>query len=189
LGASDPYYAEFQTTAISNQEEVRAIQKGWYHTYLFFTSHLIQMHSSPSKLRRPGMTMESLYDVFSAIRDDEGDHVGTMEACLDPTVAKLSPSLERKALLGIVTATAVALFLGLGETGGEVNQLVNVAVDDSAATTLVDAAIAGIAGLASQLGQDAEEGVVLTDLFEMTVLPATIREFVSAVVVFLSRIL
>ena len=58
--------------------------------------------------------MESLYDVFSAIRDDEGDHVSTMEACLDPNVAKLSPSLEKKFLTGIAAAVAVAVFLNTG---------------------------------------------------------------------------
>jgi hypothetical protein len=132
--------------------------------------------------------MESLYDVFSAIRDDEEDHVGTMEACLDPTVAKISPSLERKAIASIVTATAVALFLSTGETGGEVNDLVNFAIDDSAATSLVDTAIAGIAGFVSQFAQDAEEGA-LADLFEIGALPATIGEFVTSVLEEIGRFL
>ena len=157
-----------------------------------YDSILIRFMSSSRQIRRPGLQMESLYDVFSAIRDDEGDHVGTMEACLDPTVAKLSPSLERKVLTGIATAAAVSLFLTAGDTGGvDVDQIVDgvdFAVDETGATTLIDGVIAGIAGMASSLGEDDEGATAqaIADLFE----EGAIAEVKNAVVdffVFISR--
>lgn len=69
--------------------------------------------------------MTSLYDVFSAIRDDEGDHVSTMTACLDPSVVKTSPSLEKKSLVAIATAAAFAYFLGTGENIELANDALN----------------------------------------------------------------
>jgi len=109
--------------------------------------------------------MESLYDVFSAIRDDEGDHVSTMEACLDPNVAKLSPSLEKKFLTGIAAAAAVAVFLNTGADigiGGDelsgVADGVDLATDSGSFGAAVDAAVAGLAGVTSQFGNKAEEG-------------------------------
>ena len=56
--------------------------------------------------------MNSLYDVFNAIRNDEGDHVGTMRGCLDPKVAVMSPSLETKALTAAALVTSVGYLLG-----------------------------------------------------------------------------
>ena len=106
--------------------------------------------------------MKSLHDVFTAIRDDEGDHVSTMEACLDPTVAKLSPSLERKALMAIAAAVAIGMFLNTGDVGvgSDIADTIDFAADETVASGLADAAIAGIAGVLSQLGQDAEEVVL-----------------------------
>lgn len=40
----------------------------------------------PSSLRRP--RVRSLYDVFAAIRDDEGEHVRTMVACRDESIVR-----------------------------------------------------------------------------------------------------
>lgn len=81
FGFADPLFEEYQTTAISTGAE----------------------------LRKPGDDMQSLYDVFTAIRNDEGDHVGTMKACLDPDVAVKSPSLEQKVLSGAALVFASAL--------------------------------------------------------------------------------
>lgn len=116
LGASDPYYAEFQTTAISENREIR----------------------------RPGLQMESLFDVFSAIRDDERDHVATMDSCLDPTVAKVSPSLEKKVLRGIAMAAAAGMIINSGGTGGDVDGLVDLTLDGGAAATGLEGAMPGI---------------------------------------------
>ena len=87
LGSSDVFYAEFQTAACASGKE----------------------------LRRPGEYMRSLYDVFRAIAEDEGDHVQTMNACLDPQANLQSPSRER----GIVTTialTAAAAYLATTAT-------------------------------------------------------------------------
>jgi hypothetical protein len=59
--------------------------------------------------------MSSLYDVFCAVRDDEGDHVGTMHACLDPESILRSPSLEKKVLAGLALAAAVGFYLSTVE--------------------------------------------------------------------------
>jgi len=78
LGTSDPFYAEFQTAAIVSGHEIR----------------------------RPGEQMRNLHDVFTAIAEDEGDHVSTMNACLDPQANLQSPSLERRAVSGIALVAA-----------------------------------------------------------------------------------
>ena len=138
--------------------------------------------------------MESMYDVFSAIRDDEGDHVGTMEACLDPSVAKLSPSLERKVLTGIAAAAAAAIFLNTGTdvTVGTdlvdnvdfdaLDTVANVAVDEGTTAGLVDAAIAGAAGILTQLGGENEEAGILLGETEL-------KAFIAEVVAVLTRFL
>jgi hypothetical protein len=77
--------------------------------------------------------MTSLYDVFCAIRDDEGDHVSTMHACLDPTA---NLSLEKKVFSGIFLAAAVGYYLSMGGDA--------VVKDGSAATGLAEPLLAGI---------------------------------------------
>jgi len=175
LGASDPYYAEFQTTAISQGKEIR----------------------------RPGLNMHSMYDVFSAIRDDEGDHVSTMGACLDPNVAKLSPSLERKVLTGIATAAAVAIFMNTGGDLGIGTDLVDVDFGDltdmasedtdilgtldtivGTLDTIVDTAIAGAVGLASQMGKDGIDGEEISMVDGMM---PELKNFLAELVEVLSR--
>jgi len=58
--------------------------------------------------------MTSLYDVFFAICGDEGDHVGTMQACLDPNIVVASPSMERKGLIGLAQAVLAVSAAGSG---------------------------------------------------------------------------
>jgi ubiquinol oxidase len=66
--------------------------------------------------RRP--VVETLYDVFSAIRDDEAEHVNTMNACQDPDVLVRSPNVEA-ALAATAAAAAVAeTLLGSINQGG-----------------------------------------------------------------------
>lgn len=84
-GVSDPLFGEYQTTAVT--EPGRGV-------------------------RRAGADMRSLYDVFAAIRDDEGDHVRTMTSCLDPEEATLSVGLENRLLTGVALATGTFVFLG-----------------------------------------------------------------------------
>merc|ERR1719354_387328 len=72
IGLSDPMFGEYQTATVSDPDR--------------------------GDVRKPGTDMRSLYDVFVAIRNDEGDHVYTMTSCLDPKVAVLSPALESRVL-------------------------------------------------------------------------------------------
>lgn len=62
--------------------------------------------------------METLYDVFSAIRDDEAEHVATMRACKDPRVLVIAPSVELAvALVGTAAAVAAVASDSLSNAG------------------------------------------------------------------------
>uniref|UniRef100_A0A7S4RC77 Alternative oxidase n=1 Tax=Ditylum brightwellii TaxID=49249 RepID=A0A7S4RC77_9STRA len=87
FGAADPFFGEYQTTALSKGEPIR----------------------------QPGTEMRTLFDVFTAIRADEGDHVGTMKACLDPSIAVSSPSLERRLLTGVALAATFGYYSTTGD--------------------------------------------------------------------------
>ena len=84
VGVSDPLFGEYQTASVNNS----------------------------SGVRKPGVEMKSLYDVFVAIRNDEGDHVSTMKSCLDPKEVTLSPALESRVLTGVALASAAGYFFG-----------------------------------------------------------------------------
>ena len=86
LGTSDPSYAEFQTTALAEGKDIR----------------------------RPGVSMKSLYDTFTAIRADEGDHVSTMKACLDPSAGLRSASLEVRLLYAAALTALATTVMGPG---------------------------------------------------------------------------
>ena len=64
-------------------------------------------------------------NVFKAIQADEGDHVSAMKACLDPSVAIKSPSIERR----LVTAATLMSALGLVVNGGLLPSDVGVDAD------------------------------------------------------------
>ena len=57
----------------------------------------------PQGARRP--RIENLYDTFATIRDDEAQHVATMNSCQDPEVLLRSPNYES----AFAAATAAAL--------------------------------------------------------------------------------
>ncbi len=63
--------------------------------------------SHPLAARRP--QIENLYDVFVAIRDDEGEHVKTMVACQQPDAQEgfKSPHSPAATLLSEGTAMAI----------------------------------------------------------------------------------
>jgi hypothetical protein len=89
--------------------------------------------------------MSSLYDVFCAIRDDEGDHVSTMHACLDPEATLRAPSKEKRVLAGIAFAAAVGFYLSTG-SGVDVADVTGDAVlEDGSAATGIDTLLAGMA--------------------------------------------
>lgn len=100
--------------------------------------------------------MTSLYAVFKAIRADEGDHVGTMKACLDPTIPVLSPALETRILTGFALAASVGYFISTGEIpddlGSTATELLEGADDTMITDTIVDGILGGVAGLFGGLG-------------------------------------
>ena len=128
--------------------------------------------------------MTSLYDVFSAIKADEADHVSTMESCLDPNVSVRSPSIERRILTGVALASVAQL---IAASGGGLSTSTDLVADETAiqalsSTNAVEAAVAGAAAAASQLAGEAggEEAVAAV---------SSLGNFVSDTIAALLRIL
>jgi hypothetical protein len=101
--------------------------------------------------------MTSLYDVFCAIRDDEGDHVSTMQTCLDPEATISAPSKEKRVLAGIAFAAAVGFYLSTGN-GVDVTDVTDVAdaagdaaLGDGSAATGIDTLLAGMASFLTKI--------------------------------------
>eukprot|EP00578_Thalassiosira_sp_NH16_P005612 CAMPEP_0181137874 /NCGR_PEP_ID=MMETSP1071-20121207/33932_1 /TAXON_ID=35127 /ORGANISM="Thalassiosira sp., Strain NH16" /LENGTH=604 /DNA_ID=CAMNT_0023224645 /DNA_START=181 /DNA_END=1995 /DNA_ORIENTATION=+ len=142
VGVSDPMFGEYQTASVTDPHR---------------------------GVRKPGTDMRSLYDVFVAIRNDEGDHVQTMASCLDPKAATLSPALESRVLTGMALAAGTSLLLGsagLGSIGAGlagmdgIEGLSDVAegmtdldsiLSEEGASGLLNAIVGGLAGLSSGL--------------------------------------
>jgi hypothetical protein len=99
--------------------------------------------------------MNSLYDVFCAIRDDEGDHVSTMHACLDPTANLRSPSREKKIFAGLVLAAAIGYYVSMGGVGTDVADVAGDAVveNGSAATGFMEPFLAGMASFLTTIAE------------------------------------
>jgi hypothetical protein len=98
--------------------------------------------------------MSSLYDVFVAIRDDEGDHVSTMHACLDPTANLRSPSREKKIFAGLVLAAAIGYYVSMGGVGTDVADVAGDAVvEDGSAATFVEPILAGMASFLTTIAE------------------------------------
>jgi hypothetical protein len=118
--------------------------------------------------------MSSLYDVFCAIRADEGDHVSSMQACLDPETTLRSPSLEKRVLAGLALAAAVGFLVSTGDFAVDFTDITDIAdvagdaasEDGSAVTGIVESLLAGMAGFAQQVtgdGIDVDVDAVLED--------------------------
>ena len=145
VGVSDPMFGEYQTASVSDPDR---------------------------DIRKPGTNLRSLYDVFTAIRSDEGDHVSTMTSCLDPTEPVLSPGLESRVLTGVALAASVGYFFdsagGLTkvtefmESVSGVTDLDSILTESaSTSSPILDGIIGGIAGfsnvLQEALGTDGAE--------------------------------
>jgi ubiquinol oxidase len=157
VGVSDPMFGEYQTSALA----------------------------SGTDIRKSGTNMKSLYDVFHAIRLDEGDHVGTMKACLDPEVAVISPSLETRFLTGVALSAAVGYFLTTGDFT-EISPEIAEGLDDS--IPAVDSLFGGVASMLQGLKVVEEEGAEalieeesLFAVFSPELVAASVRQFFIAV--------
>ena len=129
--------------------------------------------------------MKSLYDVFTAIRADEGDHVSAMQACLDPETSLRSPSVERTILMQVAALTVASVLLSSGLA----------TMDDfesfSGSSETVDAIANGASGLVGiedqgesflGLGADVLEGGVVMEALRRAVQPVleAIARFLAA---------
>ena len=96
------------------------------------------------KSRRP--KIESMYDVFANITQDEGEHVSTMNACQREDAIIGSPNAvnaKTAAVGALITAQLwfqrVAENAAMSETALDVDALADSAITDTAATTVFDA--------------------------------------------------
>ena len=158
VGVSDPMFGEYQTASVTNPHR---------------------------GIRKPGTNLRSLYDVFVAIRNDEGDHVQTMTSCLDPNVATISPALESRVLTGMALTAGAGLFFGnnpgfdsltgVSESLGGIEGLSDLASDkltelDSvlaedggSVPAVINAIVGGLAGLANGLQESIGADVEVDD--------------------------
>jgi ubiquinol oxidase len=89
-------YAEF---AEANKERLKAIPapvvaKAYYNGACLWMFDEFQTDGKET-VRRP--KIETLYDTFCAIRDDEGEHVKTMHVCQDDSAVLASPNAAKAA--------------------------------------------------------------------------------------------
>ena len=145
--------------------------------------------------------MRSLYDVFSAIRNDEADHVKTMQACLDPNVSVMSPSLEKKVMTGLALGATVGYFLSTGDLIdlndiGSVSDIADnfdlielideEAGDASIISSVVDGIVGAVVGLSAGLSNLEETEIGELSLFEALLAP--LKQFLVVVIEILSRL-
>uniref|UniRef100_A0A7S2LGM5 Ubiquinol oxidase n=1 Tax=Leptocylindrus danicus TaxID=163516 RepID=A0A7S2LGM5_9STRA len=86
LGTTDPLFQDYKTPHFSASDEEDEFE---------------------SRKSSPGENMTSLYYVFENIRNDEGEHVNSMKACLDPNIAVMSKLMKRVLLAGFSLAASV----------------------------------------------------------------------------------
>ncbi|KAL7495089.1 hypothetical protein ACHAWT_007324 [Skeletonema menzelii] len=142
VGLSDPMFGEYQTKhgANGSANGGSVIVGGG------------ESEVGMNGARKSGMRMTSLYDVFVAIRNDEGQHVNTMQSCLDPTAPTLSQGLESRVLTGVALTAAASYLFGNYPGFDSLNGMM-----DSLSAVTTGGADAAVDGLASELDQ------ILTD--------------------------
>jgi hypothetical protein len=117
-------------------------------------------------------------------------YIGTMKACLDPSIPVLSPALETRVLTGFALVATVGYFMATGDIqddGFSVELLEGT--DDAVATdTIVDGILAGAAALfgglkAVEADKETLEGAAeieeLTSTLSLPALMAGIRQSVT----------
>ena len=101
------------------------------------------------------VSVNTLYDVFSAIRDDEAEHVGTMRACKDPRVIVRAPQVERGVGAAVATGAAVASAISSGIFRNGAASSGAEGLDDVALEAASDAADVGASAAVDTLGAGA----------------------------------
>ena len=147
------------------------------------------------EIRQPGDNMKSLYDVFTAIRADEGDHVGTMKACLDPNVAVNSPSMEKRILTGVALAATFGYLLSTGDMGDVdgmtgMSDLIDGTTEDGTASFIeaLMESIFGGAAFSSVVAKEVVDEDLMGSGFFTTVFWGEIREFLIDVLEKITRL-
>jgi hypothetical protein len=97
--------------------------------------------------------MSSLYDVFCAIRADEGDHVSTMHACLDPESIIKSPSREKRVLAGLALAAAIGFYQSMADVTNVANVAGDAVLDDGSAATAIESLLAGMTSFLTTIAE------------------------------------
>jgi hypothetical protein len=137
--------------------------------------------------------MQNMYDVFTAIRADEGDHVSAMEACLDPDVSLRSPSVERRVITGMAAVALASYFLA--STGVLDSGLMDAESLDAAATaasgdlTIAELIAATAAGWFQQLKQAESSQTLTEEMIEGGAILTVLESFQQKIFEFLSRFL
>ena len=175
VGLSDPMFGEYQTKHGTN--------------------------GGNRELHKSGMSMTSLYDVFVAIRNDEGEHVNTMQSCLDPTAPTLSQGLEGRVLTAVALSAATSYLFGnypgfdslngfmdslttVTAGGGDVamdglTELDQILAESSGdSSEIMNSIVGGLTGLANRLNDLNSEGVgvEVTEAVEVEVDENTITD-------------
>lgn len=166
LGIADPMFGEYQTSVQVTGDEIR----------------------------KPGKNMKSLYDVFSAIRADEGDHVGTMKACLDPNIPVLSPALEIRVLTGFALAAIAGYLVSTGNAPEGLNptELLEGADDTIITDTVLDGIIGGAAALfggMNALENEVETAAEIENGIAATGLSTVMNSLRQAIIAFFEALL
>jgi ubiquinol oxidase len=142
-------------------------------------------------VRRP--VVNTLYDVFCNIRDDERAHVKTMAQCQDPAVVVRSPNTEAAIAIAAAAGAAVVGYLSYGALNFDVTEFVSnapVAFDEmvaGAASTVGAAseAASGLSGEAATFMESADSNAeVVESAVEGGMLSALLR-YLSTFIPFL----
>jgi ubiquinol oxidase len=130
-----------------------------------------EFQTSTDMVRRP--RLQSLYDVFAAIRDDEGDHVRAMQSALDENAVVQSPSVERRILTGLALIAAATVLATAGMGGDWMSaDLGDMVATETESGTLLEALAAGAAATAQQAFREN----VAEDVGRMEITASTLTE-------------
>ena len=147
-------YAQF---ADENEAALRALPaprcaQAYYHSPDLYLFDRFQTSRAAGSRR---VRVDTLYDVFCAIRDDEGEHVATMAEMQDQEVLARAPNLEALTFAALVATVGVQLWLG--QRGAELGERVTSegveaadlsgAAQSLAETLSLEAAVDFVAGL------------------------------------------
>ncbi|KAK1733878.1 ubiquinol oxidase [Skeletonema marinoi] len=156
LGGDQPFYVRFmaQHSALAYYLVLCGL---WMASpslsYKF--SEMLETHAVDTYGQFVDENESKLKELPPTIRNDEGDHVNTMQSCLDPTAPTLSQGLESRVLTGVALTAATSYLFGNYPGFDSLNGIM-----DSLSTVTTgsgDVAVDGLTEMTSELDQ------ILTD--------------------------